>query len=72
MNYRDNQEILHLPEEYDEFLTDYPECNAHGDVDAYGIWIRHAARVLLENIQVQSRSMNTGRTMIRRYDVREV
>ena len=72
VNYRDNQEILHLPEEYDEFLTDYPECNAHGDVDAYGIWIRHADRVLLENIQVQPRSMNTGRTMIRRYDVREV
>ena len=66
--YRDNQEVLHLPKEYDEFLTDYPECNAHGDVDAYGIWIRHADRVTVQNIQVKPRSMNTGRSLIRRYD----
>ena len=66
--YRDNTEVLHLPSEYDEFLTDYPECNAHGDVDAYGIWIRHADHVSLRNIQVTPRSMNTERTLIKRYD----
>ena len=66
--YRDNREILHLPDEYDEFLTDYPECNAHGDVDAYGLWIRHADRVTLQDIQVTPRPMNVSRPMIRRYD----
>ena len=65
--YRDNLEVLHLPEAFDEFLTEYPENNAHGDVDAYGLWIRHADRVTLEKIQVTPRSMNT-REMIRRYD----
>ena len=66
--YRDNKEILHLPEKFDEFLTDYPESNAHGDVDACGLWIRHADRVTLEKIQVTPRSMNTRET-IKCYDV---
>ena len=66
--YRDNEEILHLPAEYDEFLTDYPECNAHGDVDAYGLWIRHADRVTVQDIQVTPRSMNVQRKLIQRYD----
>ena len=66
--YRDNQEVLHLPETFEEFLTDYPESNAHGDVDACGLWIRHADRVILNNIQVTPRSMNQ-RPIIRKYDV---
>ncbi|MBQ9289101.1 MAG: hypothetical protein IJ210_03210 [Clostridia bacterium] len=66
--YRDNQEILHLPDTYEEFLTDYPESNAHGDVDAYGLWIRHADRVTLRDIQVKPRSMNVKRSLIRKYD----
>ena len=66
--YRDNQEVLHLPDTYEEFLTDYPESNAHGDVDAYGLWIRHADRVTLRGIQVKPRSMNVKRALIRKYD----
>lgn len=68
VTYRDNQEILHIPAVFDEFLTDYPESNAHGDVDAYGLWIRHADHVRLENIQITPRSANI-REMIRLYDV---
>ena len=68
--YRDNQEILHLPETFEEFLTDYPESNAHGDVDACGLWIRHADHVVLKDIQVKPRSVN-DRPMIRKYDVIE-
>ena len=68
VKYRDNQEILSIPDTFEEFLTDYPESNAHGDVDAYGIWVRHADRVVLQNIQVTPRSMNT-REMIKLYDV---
>ena len=68
VKYRDNEEILRIPSEFEEFLTDYPESNAHGDVDACGLWIRHADRVSLENIHVTPRTMNT-RAIIRQYDV---
>lgn len=68
--YRNNREVLHIPDSFDEFLTDYPESNAHGDVDAYGLWIRHADKVALRDIQVTPRDGNT-REMIRLYDVNE-
>ncbi len=69
VRYRDNEEILRLPEAFEEFLTDYPESNAHGDVDACGIWVRHADRVKLENIRVTPRAMNTRET-VKLYDVK--
>ena len=69
ITYRDNQEELHIPDEIPEFLTDYPESNAHGDVDACGLWVRHADRVTLENIRVTPRSMNR-RACVRYYDVK--
>lgn len=65
--YRDNKEIIELPESFDEFLKDYPESNAHGDVDAYGIWARHVDGLVLKNVNVTPRSCNT-RDMIRIYD----
>ena len=68
VTYRDNREIVTVPAEFDEFLTDYPECNAHGDVDACGIWVRHADGVTLEDIDVRPRTMNT-RPVIRTHDV---
>ena len=67
--YRDNEEILRVPPVFNEFLTDYPESNAHGDVDACGLWVRHADRVTLENIRVTPRSMNR-RACVRYYDVK--
>lgn len=66
--YRDNKEVIRLPETFDEFLVEYPESNAHGDVDACGFWVRHADRVRLENIHVTPRSCNT-REAIRLLDV---
>ena len=48
--YRDNEEKLDIPEAFDEFLFDYPESNAHRDVDTCEIWVRHADSVTLENI----------------------
>ena len=66
--YRDNEEVIHLPEKVDELLTDYPESNAHGDVDACGLWIRHADRVRLESIRIQPRTVNT-RPQLRLLDV---
>ena len=69
--YRDNKEIIEIPETFDEFLEDYPESNAHGDVDAYGIWARHVDGLLLEDIDVIPRSSNT-REKIRLYDVQNV
>lgn len=69
VTYRQNKEILHIPEQFDEFLTDYPESNAHGDVDACGLWVRHADGVTLEGVQVTPRKGNT-RDIIRMHDVR--
>ena len=66
--YRDNKEIIEIPEMFDEFLEDYPESNAHGDVDAYGIWARHIDNLVLEDINVVPRSCNT-RKAICLYDV---
>ncbi len=66
--YRNSQEIIRLPRAFDEFLTDYPESNAHGDVDACGLWIRHADRVTLKEIHVTPRQGNT-RPVIKMYDV---
>ena len=67
--YTDNKEIVEVPEVIEEFLYDYPENNSVGDVDAYGIWARHADRLTLEDVDVVPRSMNT-RDMIKLYDVR--
>ena len=69
ITYRNNQEVIRLPKEVPEFLTDYPESNAHGDVDACGIWARHIDKMCIENIQVIPRSCNT-RDIIRLEDVR--
>lgn len=66
--YKDNEEIVEIPEVIEEFLYDYPENNSFGDVDAYGLWIRHADHVELKNIRITPRSVNT-REMIKMYDV---
>lgn len=66
---RDNQELVQLPESYSEFLFDYPESNAHGDVDAYGVWARHVDGLTLEDVSVTPRSCNT-REMIMLRDVK--
>ena len=71
VRYRQNEMILRLPETFDEFLTEYPECNAHGDVDASGIWIRHADRVELQQIRIEPRA-DDPREIIRLLDVKEL
>lgn len=68
VEYRDNAEEITIPEQFEEFLQEYPESNAHGDVDACGIWARHIDGLVLEQIKVRPRSCNTRET-IRLYDV---
>lgn len=68
MVYRDNQEQIYIPGTIDELLFDYPESNAHGDVDACGLWIRHVDGLCLENISITPRSCNT-REHIKLHDV---
>ena len=58
MTYRDNREILRVPQEIPEFLTDYPESNAHGDADACGLWARHIDGIALHGFIVDPRSCN--------------
>ncbi|MGN1368509.1 MAG: glycoside hydrolase family 28 protein [Aristaeellaceae bacterium] len=66
VTYRDNAERVQLPESYDEFLRDYPESNAHGDVDAYGIWARHVNNLSLTDIAITPRSCNTREMIVLR------
>lgn len=68
VTYRDNPEYVSVPEYIPEFLYDYPESNAHGDVDACGIWARHVDGLLLEDIDITPRSCNR-RESIRLHDV---
>ena len=69
ITYRDNQEELRIPDEVPEFLTDYPESNAHGDVDACEIWASHVDQLCVENVRVTPRTWNT-RPVFRFEDVR--
>ncbi len=57
--YRDNTEILDVKTPVYENLFDYPECNAFGDVPAYGFYVRHANQVLIEECEILARSGNT-------------
>lgn len=66
--YTDNAEIIAVPEIIEEFLYEYPENNSFGDVDAYGLWVRHCDGLTLDDISVTPRSCNT-REMIKLYDV---
>lgn len=63
--YRDNREILKPQEKVVESLYDYPENNAFGDVPAYGFYIRHADGVVLENVEIVPRTMNTRPCVVR-------
>ena len=67
--YRDNPEYVNVPEYIPEFLYDYPESNAHGDVDACGIWARHVDGLTLEDISITPRSCNT-RALVQLHDVK--
>jgi len=66
--YLDNEEIVDVPETIEEYLYGYPENNLFGDVDAYGIWVRHCDKLVLEEVEIIPRSVNT-RDMIKLYDV---
>lgn len=66
--YRDNEELLAVPDTIEEYLYQYPENNTFGDVDAFGIWARHVDGLQLQDVDIIPRSCNT-REPIRMYDV---
>ena len=66
VQYRPAEECIRIPESFDESLTEYPECNAHGDVDACGLWIRHADGVALSGIRIAPRPGNTRAAIVLR------
>ena len=59
MVYRDNAEVVRVPPVIEEYLDDYPESNAHGDVPACGLWARHIDGLTVEGFRVTPRSCNT-------------
>jgi len=69
--YKNNQEIVEVPDVIEEFLDEYPENNSFGDVDACGIWIRHGDNVRLEEIDITPRSGNK-RELIKLHDVKAI
>ena len=60
---------MNVPEVTPEHLFGYPESNAHGDVDASGIWARHIDGLALEEIDITPRAAD-NREIIRLHDVR--
>ena len=58
ITYCETEEIVEVPENIQEYLYEYPENNTFGDVGAYGIWLRHADNVLLQDISIIPRSAN--------------
>jgi polygalacturonase len=56
--YKDNEEIVSVPDVIEEYVYQYPENNTFGDVDAYGIWVRHVENINLDNIDIKPRTMN--------------
>lgn len=55
LKYRPARQTVSVPDPVPEFLTDYPESNAHGDVPAYGFYVRHADRVSVRDILASPR-----------------
>lgn len=64
VQYRKNEEIIEVPEHIEEFLVDYPESNAHGDVSACGIWVRHVDGIQLKNIDIIPRETNIRKKIV--------
>lgn len=65
VRYKDNKESICLQTQVAENVDDYPESNAFGDLPAYGIYIRHADHVSLDDIHITPRSMNTRPEIVR-------
>ncbi len=52
MRYRESRAQIDVPETIDEFLDEYPESNAHGDVDACGLFVRHVRDMQLSGLKI--------------------
>ena len=70
VGYRNTRAVLHVPERIEEYLKEYPENNTFGDVDACGIWVRHADGIRLNGIDITPRADET-RKKIKMYDVKD-
>lgn len=64
MAYRESGEVVRVPDPVPEFLTDYPESNAHGDVPACGLYARHIDGLTLEDFSVKPRRANTRQEVV--------
>ncbi len=67
VTYRDNKEVVNVPETIEEYLYEYPENNNFGDVDACGIWSRHTEDLQMDLVEVTPRTVNT-RPLVKSYD----
>ncbi|MBE6005133.1 MAG: hypothetical protein E7232_13850 [Lachnospiraceae bacterium] len=65
--YNDNKESISFKNSVAENVDDYPESNAFGDLPAYGLYIRHADNVKLENVHIKPRSMNTRPEIVKEF-----
>lgn len=55
LRWRQNPQELQVPEVMPEFLTGYPESNAHGDVPASALWARHIDSLCLAQFEAVPR-----------------
>lgn len=57
--YREADEQLKISKNIPEHADSYPEAWMFNDVNAYGLWIRHTDNIIINNMIVVPRSVNT-------------
>ena len=60
LKYAQGNDYIDLRFKIPEQEKEYPECNRFRNINAYGVFVRHAKNISLENIKVKSRA-NTFR-----------
>ena len=56
LKYAEGKDYFDLRFKIPEQEKEYPECNRFRNINAYGVFVRHAKNILLENINVKPRT----------------
>lgn len=71
LSYSKGKDYIDLRFKIPEQEKEYPECNRFRNLNAYGVFVRHAENISLENIKVKSRE-KTLRKFMRIVDCKKI
>lgn len=63
LSYSKGKDYIDLRLKIPEQEKEYPECNRFRNLNAYGVFVRHADNILLENVKVNSREKTLRKFM---------